>query len=82
MISKIVKLFSNIFMKKKGWINKTPIDQYIDRFFIINCPETVSISHVESQTYNLFHRIFLQVNEQQNEEPKESTNASVDKEIY
>ena len=66
LISRICKLCT--FTIKNTWINESHIDNYIDRFFITNCPETVSVKEVDSKTYNLFHRIFLQAIEEKKED--------------
>lgn len=35
------------------------IDDYIDEFWIFNCPEDYSVSLVNDQVYNFFHQLFL-----------------------
>ena len=37
------------------YLNRHPIEDYIDRFFLINVPDTLSVSENHSQVYRLLH---------------------------
>ena len=41
------------------YLNRHPIEDYIDRFFLINVPDTLSIAENHSQVYRLLHILFV-----------------------
>jgi DNA polymerase/3'-5' exonuclease PolX len=51
----------NIFKKKDEVItsNKHPIDEFIDDWWILNCPEHYSVTEINERVHNFFHLILL-----------------------
>jgi hypothetical protein len=47
------------FNDKQIYINKYPIDLYIDRYWLTNCPSTMSVGDINDQVYNLIHQLIL-----------------------
>ena len=45
--------------KPEIYINDSYIDRYIDQYFIMNCPETHSISEINQSVYHLIHQLFI-----------------------
>ena len=40
------------------YVNTTPIDEYIDRYFMFYCPESQGVSANNAKVYDLFKQIF------------------------
>ncbi len=64
-LKKIFESVSNMRKTKKEvvYFNLDPIDEYIDKYFLVNCPENASVSRVSEQVVILLHRIFISTNE-------------------
>ena len=45
------------------YLNKHSIEEYIDSYFLLHVPETLSLSENHEQVYNLIHDLFIQENE-------------------
>jgi hypothetical protein len=49
-----------LFQKPKGrYVNKTMMDDYIDEYWIFNCPDNYSVTKINEQIYSLFHQLFI-----------------------
>ena len=53
------KLIKKIRGKKEMYWNSTHLDLYIDKFFMINCPPSHSVSEVHEQVFKLLHQILI-----------------------
>jgi hypothetical protein len=62
----VKKKTCNIFTKKveETISNKHLIDEFIDEWWIFNCPETYSVTEVNDRVYDFFHQLLL-TNEQE-----------------
>ena len=45
--------------KKKLYVNESHIDTFIDKYWLDNCPDTLSISENNNQTQKLLHLILM-----------------------
>lgn len=41
------------------YVNKYDIDDYIDEWWMYNCPTKYSNTEINNQVYNLLHQLFL-----------------------
>ena len=48
------------------YISETPIDNYIDKFWFINCPNNMSVAELRNQVRRLLHEVMTQ-NDEYNE---------------
>ena len=46
-------------------MNTTCVDKYIDKYWMLKCPDRLSVSEVNQQVYMLFHQMFILGNEYQ-----------------
>ena len=58
----IKRIKSYFFTFKLDYINKSLIDNYIDQFYLVECPKTTSVFVTNSKIYTLFHTIFQEGN--------------------
>ena len=54
-----------LFKQQDGYVNRTCVDQYIDKYWMLKCPDRLSVSEVNQQVYMLFHQMFILGNEYQ-----------------
>jgi len=40
-------------------MNHNPIDDYIDNFWLMNCPDSYSVGQINQSVYNMLHQLFL-----------------------
>tara|TARA_B110000285_G_C15097652_1_gene603055 strand:- start:108 stop:797 length:690 start_codon:yes stop_codon:yes gene_type:complete len=50
---------SSCFKKVPPFVNKYDIDDFIDEWWMYNCPDSYSTSDINRQVYNLIHQLFL-----------------------
>jgi hypothetical protein len=55
-IYKLKKCFQK---SRTRYMNKHMIDDYIDNYWIFNCPDNYSVQKINDQVYNFFHQLFL-----------------------
>ena len=55
----IKRLKKKLFGKEEQFLNSTHLDMYIDKFFMVNCPSSHSVSEVHEQVYKLLHQIMI-----------------------
>ena len=49
-----------LFKSQPEYVNKTKIDEYIDRFWFLNCPSSISTFGINDQVYALIHNIIVE----------------------
>ena len=57
---KMIDKVSNMFSSKKSdsniiFQNKYNLDNYVDQFWFLNCPDTLKITQLDKQVRNLIH---------------------------
>jgi hypothetical protein len=45
--------------RDKKYMNKHMIDDYVDNYWIFNCPDVYSVSKINDQVYSFFHQLLL-----------------------
>ena len=46
--------------KDEKYENTTQIDEYVDRFWFLNCPKSLSIFGLNEKVHNLIHKIIIE----------------------
>ena len=54
---KVIKFFDQ---KNRPYLNRHMIDDYIDQFWIFNCPNNYSVGHINNQVHKLFHQLLTE----------------------
>ena len=62
------------FNDKQIYINKYPIDLFIDRYWLTNCPGSMGVGAINDQVYNLIHQLLLVDQEMEDEDNQGPSN--------
>lgn len=54
-----------LFKQQEVYVNTSFVDKYIDKYWMLKCPDRLSVSEVNQQVYMLFHQMFILGNEYQ-----------------
>ena len=68
-------LTDSCFKKVPPFVNKYDIDDFIDEWWMYNCPDSYTTSDINRQVYNLIHQLFLIDEEEIKLENEAQTNA-------